>query len=159
MFFMLPRAHHHIILHARLVQDLRQAGIVPERIHIIAYFSRMSQMGLQEPLPQQAVPGKGFAGWQIAIRLHPPSAHGHPAPFGHPLLDAPKKFRFIFHDPFIIADRSSRKDKARRLFHAFQSAQKGGFDLRRALRPSPQPHRIQMRVTDKMKLLHCCLLV
>ena len=144
--------HVYIIVHAGELQYLGQHGVVAEGVHVVAGLAGDAECPLIIPLAVEGVPGEGLAAWRVAVRLDPPAAHDPPAALGHPLLDLFEHDRVHFLDPFVILGPGAGEHVAVKVLHPLQGALEGGHYLGAALLPPPQPHGIQMSVSDQVYL-------
>ena len=157
---MLPRTHIHIVRHAGFPKDFRDGAAVTEGVHIVAGMGGYAEFFLKVALGDQRMPGQAFPAGNVAVRLNPPAAHQLPAALLHPLLNLPEHFRFSLLDPFVIGPRRAGKHEIRVFIHPVQHRTEGGANLAEAVSPAPEPHRIDVGVSNHIqRFFHGCYLL
>jgi hypothetical protein len=139
-----------IVAQATAAQDLRQATGVPKRVDVIAGHSALPKHRFECALPIQAVPDKGLATGDVAVRLDPPAVDQCPASLGDALLDRGKEGGVILLHPTVGRGAAAAKDVAVSLLHQRDRRAIGREDFFAALLEAPQPHWIDVGVADHM---------
>ncbi len=144
-------AHEDVGVHTGLAQDLRQGRVVPERVHVAADGRRDAEAVLEVPLRVQRLADERLTARQVAVRLDPPAADLLPAPVRDPLADLREQVRVVFLDPRQVQHRVAGEHELGVLGHPVDRGREGGPHLLVALRPLPQPHRVDVRVADHVQ--------
>ncbi len=139
-----------VALYARPGKQLGQHAVVAKGIHVVAHLGNDPELFQEIPLRIQQVPGKSFSRGHVAVRLDPHAPRDGPAPLLYPGADLFKQGGLVFFHPLIIGRAGRGKNVVVRFFHSVQSRLKGGLDLRVALRPLPQPDRVDVGVAQQM---------
>ena len=130
-------AHKHVVFHAALPQDHRQASVMTKGVHVITGHRHSPEFFLKIPLGDQGVTGKGLAARDIAIRLYEPSPRKTPTSLPHSLADLLKHIGIAFFDPHIIGTASGGEFEIIKLLHAIQCATEGCFYFGKSFLPLP----------------------
>ena len=126
---------------------------MPETVNAVAYGRFNSEPLFEIPLSIKPLSDKGFTRWSIHVRLDIPSIDNDPSSLLDKLFYPLEKVRMIAFDPPVNPHFASRELEIRIFVHKFRCGGTGGDGLRNAFKPAPQPHRIEMGISDKDHLL------
>ena len=133
-------------------QDLRDRRVVPERVDVRAGRRDDPERVAQVALAVERLPHERLAAGDVAVRLDPPAAD---RPGSGPRRSArgsrSKSARVALLDPLEEERRVAGEDEVRVLVHPVDRRLEGGAHLLVALRPLPQPHRVDVRVADHVQ--------
>ena len=111
--------------------------------------SRDPEAVAQVALAVERLPDERLAAGDVAVRLDPPAADHLPAALGDPRADPLEQLRGRSPRPTRRrATESQREDEVRVLVHPVDRRLERRAHLLVALRPLPQPHRVDVRVAD-----------
>ena len=145
-----PRAQEGVAVHALPAEDLRQHRVVAERVGIHADRGHPGEPRLQIPLAVETLADEALRAGHVAVGFHPPAAHVHPTPFGHPGGDLGEQLGVGLLDPRQQHDLVAGEHEVGILVHPVERRPERGPRFLVALLPRPQPHRIQVSVADEV---------
>jgi hypothetical protein len=148
--------HEDVRVDARPAQQFRQRGVVPEGVDVAADGRGDVELLPQVALGVQRLPDERLAAGQVAVRLDPPAADDLPAPVRDPLGDRVEQVRVVLLHPRQVQHRVTGEHELGVLAHALDGGGEGRSHLLVALRPLPEPHRVDVRVPDHVqRTLRC----
>ncbi len=144
-------AHEDVGRQPALGQDLREHARVPEAVGVEPHRGGDPQLLGEPALPDQRLPGEGLTAGDVAVGLDPPAADHLPAALGHPLLDLVEHRGVGALNPVVERRGGRGVDEVVVLRQPVQRRAERRLDLLEALRPLPQPHRVDVGVADEVQ--------
>jgi hypothetical protein len=121
---------------------------VAERVEVRADGRRDPERLAQVPLAVERLAHERLAGRDVAVRLDPPAADDLEPAARDVLADPLEELRVALLHPLEEERRVAGEDEARVLVEPVDRGLEGRPHLLVALRPLPQPHRVDVRVAD-----------
>src|SRR5581483_7907966 len=145
------RPQEDIRVHALAAQDLRQRRVVAERVEVRAGRRGDAEAVEQVALAVEALPDERLTGRDVAVRLDPPAADDLPAAAGDVLANTGEELGVALLDPLQEEHGGVREDEVRVLVEPVERGRERRAHLLVALRPLPEPHRVDVRVPDHVE--------
>src|SRR5581483_11767327 len=142
------RAQEDVGVAAALREDLRQRAVVAERVDVRARRRGDAERLAQVVLPVERLAHERLAGGDVAVGLDPPAADHLEAAARDVRADPREELRIALVDPGEEERRVAREDVVRVLVEAVDRRLERRAHLLVALRPLPQPDRIDVRIAD-----------
>jgi hypothetical protein len=142
------RALEEVARQAAAGQQLREGGGVTERVGVPAHRGHDPEVLGQEPLPHQGLADERLSRRQVAVGLHPPAAGQVEPARGHQPGDVGEEGGVRFPHPLQEDHRREGVDELGELAETVDGGAQRGPRLGVPLRPGPQPHGVEMGVSD-----------
>ncbi len=147
-------AHKEIGVKAAFFKYLNQTACVSEGVDIDGGFRCDTEFFLKIAHTDLNLADKGLAGGHIAVGLYVPAAHNAPFSAAHQRAYPLKQRRVVRFDPFIQHRFVVIEHKAIVLFAKIRRNAEGRERLGDALAAPPLPYRVDVRVAQKIYLIH-----
>jgi len=133
---------------ARLTEDLRQRGRVPEDVGQPQVRDLLAELVPVEPLAVEQLAHQRLAARHVGVRLHPHGALDLPPALGVARLHLVVEARIVVLHPLIELGLARAEDVVGVPLHHPQRRSEGAGALSDRLTNRPQPGQIHVRVTD-----------
>ena len=142
----------HQVFDAALFQQLGQGGGIAEAVRQPQHQRIHAQLVLVETLAVDQLPGQGFAGGHIGVRLHPHGPFRDPLPAPDGLPDAVIQFGIILPADHIGRRLALQVFVLRIPFDQAQLSREGAGGFPVGFLRGPEPGQIQMSVADGVEV-------
>ena len=138
---------------AGAAHDLGELAVVAEDVRVPELEAAAAELALEEALPVQKLAHERLAGRQVAVRLHPRAAHGHPAAGLGVAADPLVELGDAGADPVVLLGLRAREPELRVAVHVGGLRAERPHHLPLRLGQRPQPGRVDVGVADRGDLV------